>query len=306
MREGAIETERLTRVFREPRRLFHRARGEETVALADVTLRVEPGECLALVGPNGAGKSTILRILATLIAPTSGVARVSGFDVVRQPREVRRSVGIMTGDDRSFFWPLTATENLIFFGELQGLDRKLASERAAEMLDRVGLAHASERRVAGFSAGMRQLLNIARGFLHDPPIILLDEPTASLDREHRSRLIEAIQDVARDGSRTVLTATHDAGLVVAIADRTLRLDSGRVVSEQSRHQAVSYRLRVGGIEYDRLHSFGVASLDGDGSALLEVEDLGDGYSLSSTIAGIVADGGEILDVEMLNPARVRP
>jgi ABC-2 type transport system ATP-binding protein len=301
---AAVETEQLGRIFRERGGIFQRAAGEPREALREVTLRVEPGECLALVGPNGAGKSTLLRVLATLVAPSSGMARVAGYDVVRESRAVRRSVGVMNSDDRSFFWPLSGVENLRFFARMQGMPVDLAQRRAAEVLEQVGLSGAAEQRVSGYSSGMRQRLNIARALLHAPPVLLLDEPTANLDLEHRAQVIDAVRELLR-GERAVLVATHDAGLVVALADNVARLEEGRLVAMRQRRDAVRYRLLVGGLALQLVGLLGTAQPAANGVEL-DVEDLGDGYALAAAISAIVGQGGEVLAVEVhraLEPSR---
>jgi len=300
----AVETEQLGRVFREQRGIFQGAAGEPRHALRDVTLRVEPGECLALVGPNGAGKSTLLRVLATLLAPSSGTARVASHDVRRESRAVRRAVGVMNSDDRSFFWPLSGVENLRFFARMQDLPDDVARRRAGEVLEQVGLSAAAGQRVSGYSSGMRQRLNIARALLHAPPVLLLDEPTANLDLEHRAQVIDAVREQLR-GERAVLVATHDAGLVVALADNVARLEEGRLVAMRRRRDAVRYRLLVGGLALELVELLGAVQPGAQGVEL-EVEDLGDGYALAAAISAIVGQGGEVLAVEVrsaLEPSR---
>jgi len=288
----AIETERLSRVFREPGRLFRRATGPGTVALDDLTLQVEAGECVALVGPNGAGKSTLLRVLATLVLPTAGQARVHGYDTAREGAAVRRLVGVMTGDDRSFFWRLSGVENLVFFGELQGLSHRQARARAGQLLECVGLAGDADRRFAGYSTGMRQRLALARALLHAPPVLLLDEPTANLDLEHRGRALELLRDTLAGGWTTALIASHDAGLAVTLAQRTIRLDRGRRIEQSEAREPTRYLIRVRGLTEEQRRALAI-----DGGQELEIDDLGDGHALAAVIASVVSGGGEVLGVE---------
>jgi ABC-2 type transport system ATP-binding protein len=295
---SAIATERLTRVFREPGRLLRRAPGPGTVALDDVSLSVEVGECVALVGPNGAGKSTLLRVLATLVLPTSGTARVLGHDVARDSAAVRRNVGVMTGDDRAFFWRLSGVENLVFFGELQGLTHRRARERSSELLERVGLVDAAGRRFVGYSTGMRQRLALARALLHDPPVLLLDEPTANLDLEHRGQVLELLRGVLASGRTTALIASHDAGLAVSLAGRTIRLDRGRRIEQRAAREPVRYAVRVSGLTAAQRRALGISvDTEDDTAQVVEIDDLGDGHALAAAIAAIVSGGGEVLGVE---------
>ena len=287
---AAIETDCLTRAFREPGRLLRRGPRLETVALRDVTLRVEVGECVALVGPNGAGKSTLLRVLATLFLPTSGSAHIRGHDVTSEPGAVRRLIGVTTVDERSFFWRLSGLENLVFFGELQGLRGTEARRRAQLALEGVGLERDGGRRFSGYSTGMRQRLGIARALLHQPRVLLLDEPTANLDLQHRALVLDAFRDALRGGA-TALIASHDAGLAATLADRVVRLEHGQIVSLPSEREPARYVVRARGLTDEQARAFGA---DEDGE--LSVPDLGDGHALAAAIAAIVAGGGEVLDV----------
>ena len=292
---AAIETDGLTRVFREPGGLLRRTPRAETVALSDVSLRVAAGECVALVGPNGAGKSTLLRVLATLFLPTSGSARVCGHDVASQPGAVRRLIGVTTVDERSFFWRLSGLENLVFFAELQGLRGAAARQHASDALAGVGLARDGSRRFSGYSTGMRQRLGIARALLHQPRVLLLDEPTANLDVQHRALVLTAFRDALRGGA-TALIASHDAGLTATLADRVVRLERGRIVVPQFDRRPVRYCIRARNLTAEQALAFGVDAHDE-----LTVPDLGDGQALAAAVAAIVAGGGEVLDVRAAAP-----
>jgi ABC-2 type transport system ATP-binding protein len=252
-----------------------------------------------LVGPNGAGKSTLLRILATLILPTSGMATVDGHDVAGNPAAVRRRIGAMIGDDRAFFWRLSGYENLIFFASLQGLSESTARSRSRELLDALGLASAAQRRVSGYSSGMRQRLGLARALLHRPPVLLLDEPTANLDLEHRGQAIAVLRSALATGGTSALIASHDAGLAVAVADRVIRLESGRIVTSIETREPTRYRLRIRGLTPGQRSALGVVPE----SDALDIDDLGDGHALAAAVSSIVSGGGEIVAVESLSSAR---
>ena len=292
----AIESEHLGRVFREPRRLLRRTQRAETVALQDVTLRVAPGECVALVGPNGAGKSTLLRVLATVILPSSGNARVGGHDVASEADAVRRVIGVTTVDERSFFWRLTGIENLVFFAELQGLPNDDARRLATDALHGVGLGQHGQQRFSGYSTGMRQRLGIARALLHDPAVLLLDEPTANLDARHRAQVLDAFRAALRNGA-AALIASHDAGLAASLADRVIHLERGAIVDAERDRAPLTYALRVRSLDGERAAALGV---DSDGE--LRIADLGDGYALAAGIAELVAAGGEVLNVRIARDA----
>lgn len=292
---AVIETVALTRVFHAPRRIALRNDRPARVALDHVSLRVEQGECVALVGPNGAGKTTLLRVLATSISPTSGDALVAGHSVRSAAHAVRREIGVVTGDDRSFFWRLSGVENLVFFGRLQGLTPDVCRTRAYELLERLGLGDAGEERFSGYSTGMRLRLGIARAVLHRPRVLLLDEPTASLDIHHRRQVLDLLRGALRpDGA--ALIASHDAGLAAALAHRVVRLERGRLVSDRSTQQAIVYRIVTRALERNIAAALGHDLAEVDGALALTITDLGDGHALAAALAGIVAAGGEIVDV----------
>ncbi|RIK40233.1 MAG: ABC transporter ATP-binding protein [Chloroflexi bacterium] len=231
--EWAIETLDLSRTFQEPRRLFARGPRRSINALDAVNLQIGRGECVALVGPNGAGKSTLLRLLATTVTPTRGDACILGYSVRSNPAAVRRVIGVVTGDDRSFFWRLTGLENLLFFGQLQGLHPATSHARAVTLLEQLGLSDAADQRFSGYSAGMRLRLGIARAVLHSPRVLLLDEPTASLDLRHRAQVLDLLRaSISPDGA--ALIASHDAGLAASLAGRIVRLEQGKVAPKTAR------------------------------------------------------------------------
>jgi|SRR5579875_923069 len=197
-------------------------------ALAGVDLRVDSGEVVALLGRNGAGKSTLLRVLGTTVLADSGKAAVAGHDVVRNPADVRRSVGVVLGDERSWYWRLTGRKNLEFFAAMYGMRRAEGRRRTAELLETVDLAHASDRRFDGYSAGMRARLSLARALLTRPPVLLLDEPTRTLDPIAAVAFRAMLRDVVSDRHRAILWVTHDLREAAEVADRVLVMDSGRI------------------------------------------------------------------------------
>jgi len=203
----AIETRRLTKVY-PPRRSWLRL-GKVTApplpAVQDVSLRVPEGEIFGLLGPNGAGKTTLIKMLTTLIEPTRGTARVAGVPLGCS-REVRSRVGLVTANERSFYWRLSGLQNLAFFAALQGTPAP-AQARCEALLEQVGLAHAARQRVGEYSTGMRKRLAIARALLHDPPLLFFDEPTSGLDPQATLELHHLILKMAARG-KTVLLCTH--------------------------------------------------------------------------------------------------
>ncbi len=199
-------------------------------ALRGVSFDVKPGEVLALVGANGAGKSTLLRILTTLLLPTRGRAEVCGFDVAREPERVRRQLGYHTGADACLYARLSGRENLELFAELNNLRHADASRRIADLTDLLGLGALLDRQVRTLSTGNVHRLGLARAMLHQPSVLLLDEPTRSLDplaaAEFRRFLLQQI--VAERGT-TVLFASHTLAEVEQLAGRIAVLDKGRML-----------------------------------------------------------------------------
>src|SRR5919198_6224322 len=173
---AAIEAANLRRTYRTHTGTFRR-RAKEIEAVRGISFSVEPGELFGLLGPNGAGKTTTIKMLITLLIPTRGTARVLGFDVVDRAQEVRRRVGYVFGGERGLYDRLSGLDNLRYFAELYEVDARTQRRRIAELLELVGLAGRERERVEGYSRGMRQRLHIARGLLHDPPVVFLDEPT---------------------------------------------------------------------------------------------------------------------------------
>ena len=229
MNQPAVVTEALGRSF------------GATVALQQVDLRVDGGTITALIGPNGAGKTTLVRILATLLRPTSGRASVAGFDVVSRPAEVRRRNGL-TGQYTAIDEDLTGRENLVLFGRLLGLSGRNAGRRAEELLSEFDLGEAARRPVRGYSGGMRRRLDLAASLIARPVILFLDEPTEGLDPTSRMVLWQVIRGYARQGT-TVLLTTHYMEEADEPADRVVLIDHGRITAEGTAEELKS---RVGG------------------------------------------------------------
>ncbi|MBI4364513.1 MAG: ABC transporter ATP-binding protein [Candidatus Latescibacteria bacterium] len=223
--DAAIETQALTRHFRA------RQRAREVRALDGVDLVVHAGECFGLLGPNGAGKSTLIKILTTLLLPTSGRASVAGYDVAAEPLAVRRRINLVSGGDSSGYGILTVRETLHLFSQFYGVPRGEARRRADELLGVTGLAEKADTRLSNLSTGMRQKLNFARGFMSDPEIVFLDEPTLGLDVE-ASRDVRAFiaRWVRERPGRTVLLTTHYMVEADELCGRVAIIDHGRILA----------------------------------------------------------------------------
>jgi len=204
-------------------------RGSPVTAVDRVCLTIDRGEVFALLGPNGAGKTTLVKILSTLILPTSGTAMVNGHDILTQPTRVRASIGFSPGGERSFYFRLTGRQNLEFFGALQGLRPPLLYRRISEVLDQLGLEEEADKRFMKYSSGMRRRLGIARALLTDPPVLLLDEPTASVDPASARHIREHIKELKARG-RTILLTTHNMDEAERVSDRIGILNRGRLIA----------------------------------------------------------------------------
>lgn len=202
---------------------------EVLTTLNGVNLQVKEGEVLGLLGPNGAGKSTLIKILCTLILPTEGVAYVNGYDVVKDGREARSSIGFITTDERSFYWRLSGRENLQFFATLHNLPPSLIKSRVEELLDVVRLKNRADEPFLNYSAGMKQRMAIARGLLNDPKVLFMDEPTRSLDPGAAKNLRDFIKEhIVTERGKTVLISTHQLDEAEQLCDSIAILDEGRI------------------------------------------------------------------------------
>jgi len=197
-------------------------------AVDRVTLSVAPGEILALLGPNGAGKTTTVRMLAAILRPTAGRAFVAGYSVTRHPQEVRRRVGLLT-EHPGLYLRMRGGEYLDFFGRLMGLSACERKRRARELLARFGMSEAWGQRMGTYSKGMRQKMALVRAMLHDPPVLLLDEPTSAMD-PHSAKLVRDAILSLRHHRRAIVICTHNLAEAEALADRIAIIRRGRIIA----------------------------------------------------------------------------
>ncbi len=203
-------------------------------ALVDVSFTIPGGQIVAVVGLNGAGKTTLLKILCNLLLPTCGRVSVAGHALNHDRPAPRRMIGYVPSDERSFFWRISARANLEFFAALYHLPPRVARQRIDELLATFGLAGKAGGHFRDYSSGMRKRLAIIRGLLHDPQVIILDEPTNSLDTDWDLHLREFVRQwVRHDSRRVVVWSTHRMEEVAALCHRAIRLDRGRVVADAS-------------------------------------------------------------------------
>ena len=225
---AVVEAQDLHRTYRTSTGTIRR-KWKNVEAVRGVSFEIAEGELFGLLGPNGAGKTTTIKMLITLLIPTSGTAKVLGFDVVRDAREVRKRIGYVFGGERGVYERLSGYDNLRYFAELYGVPPKDIRPRIEFLLELVGLKGREQERAEGYSRGMKQRLHIARGLLHDPPVIFLDEPTIGLDPVGARELRATIGSLA-DAGKTILLTTHYMFEADALCDRIAVINRGQIVA----------------------------------------------------------------------------
>jgi ABC-2 type transport system ATP-binding protein len=226
-----IRTERLTKIFRTPRGRLWRRSWEEKTAVRDLSLEMPLGRITGLLGVNGAGKTTTIKMLNTLLLPTSGHVYMGDIDVARHPDKVRPHINLIAGGERALYWRLTARENLWYFGQLYGIHAATLRAKIDELLARVELTDAADTTVEKYSKGMKQRLQVARGLLNDPRYLFMDEPTLGLDAPIARQLRRMTRELAHEHGRAVLLTSHYMLEVDELCDYIYVIDEGQVVSE---------------------------------------------------------------------------
>jgi ABC-2 type transport system ATP-binding protein len=231
--EPAISIHNLSKTyptpFRRLRAFFRRPVKEPVEALRDVSFDVREGEIFGLIGRNGAGKTTLTKIVATLVQPTTGSVSVRGSDSVLHDEQVRRQIGLATAEERSFYWRLTAEQNLTFFARLHGLSDRTSKQRIAELFAKLELEEVARRRFGEMSTGNKQRLAVARAMLSSPPVLLLDEPTRSLDPLAAARMRELIRSLAQqDPPVTIFLTSHNLAEVETLCERVAIISRGSI------------------------------------------------------------------------------
>ncbi len=224
----AIEVKDLRRVYR-PRLGLLKRTVKEVTAVDSVSFDVEEGELFGLLGPNGAGKTTTVKMLTTLLIPSSGEANVMGYDTVKQAREVQRRIGFIFGGERGLYWRLSGIDNLRYFASLYHVDPDITKKRIPYLLELVGLAGRGNERVEGYSRGMKQRLHVARTLLHDPEILFLDEPTIGLDPVGAREFRQVIKNLQAE-NKTILLTTHYMYEADMLCQRIAVINHGRIIA----------------------------------------------------------------------------
>jgi ABC-2 type transport system ATP-binding protein len=225
---NAIEVSHLRRTFKSNIGVIKRTT-KEIVAVDDVSFEIQEGELFGLLGPNGAGKTTTVKMLTTLLIPTSGTASVKGFDVVAQAEEVRRRIGFIFGGERGLYWRLSGVDNLRYFASLYSIDPDVTKKRIPYLLEMVGLNGRGDEKVQGYSRGMKQRLHVARTLLHDPAVLFLDEPTLGLDPVGAREFRQVILNLQSE-KKTILLTTHYMFEADALCDRIAVINHGCIIA----------------------------------------------------------------------------
>ncbi len=214
-----IEAHNLTKVF------------DDFLAVDNINLHVEPGTVLALLGPNGAGKTTTVRMMTSILSPSSGTASIAGYDVRTQPAQVRAHVGVLT-EQHGLYERMKGLDYLDFFGQVYHIPRQERRDRARSLMERFGLGFALDKRTGDYSKGMKQKLALVRAMLHNPPVLLLDEPTSAMDPQSAKQVRDAILEMRQD-KRTFLITTHNLPEAQLLADRIAIIRGGRIIADGS-------------------------------------------------------------------------
>ena len=208
----------------------NKEKNDVTVALNKVNIKIRPGELFGLLGPNGSGKTTMIKCLSTILIPDEGTVTVNGFDIQKETSMVRASLGMVVGGERSLYWKLTARDNLRYFASLYKMHRTHAKQRIEELLEDFNISDRADERLEDYSTGMRQKVAIARALLHDPPILLLDEPTLGLDPNFARQIRRQIKELAEKRGKTVLLTTHYMDEADKLCDRVAFINNGNIVA----------------------------------------------------------------------------
>jgi ABC-2 type transport system ATP-binding protein len=250
--EKAIVVSDLHRYYRTSKGIIHK-RHQTVEAVRGISFDVEFGELFGLVGPNGAGKTTTIKMLTTLLTPTSGGAKVLGFDIVKDVTEIRRRIGIIFGGERGLYYRVSGRENLRYFADLYGVPMSIREERINELLDIVKLTERADYRVEGYSRGMKQRLHIAKGLIHDPALIFMDEPTIGLDPEAARETRAMIKRLVQNG-KTILLTTHYMFEADELCKRIGVISNGKIVALDSPSELKHFVKDISVIEVE---AFGV-------------------------------------------------
>jgi ABC-2 type transport system ATP-binding protein len=291
MSEKVIEANELVRIYRSSSGLLRKKR-KETLAVDRISFSVEKGELFGVLGPNGAGKTTTIKMLTTLLTPTAGSAKVLGYDVKKDAMEVRKRIGLILGGERGLYYRVTGRQNLKYFADLYGVPLHDRDHRIQEVLDMVGLTDRADSKVEDYSRGMKQKLHIAKGIVHDPEVLFMDEPTIGLDPQASRETRNLTKDFIAHG-KTILLTTHYMFEADELCRRVAVINNGKIVAMNSPQGLKGLVKDTAVIEVE---GFGI-----DDTVMDKVRKLDGVRTVSATISGSkqimrvqVCDAGEML------------
>jgi len=307
-----VEVCGLTKKFAQQKRIrdvFTGSAPQLVTAIDNVSFSLEAKEIFGLLGPNGAGKTTLINMLCTLLIPTSGTARINGIDVLKEPGKIRRLVGLVTSNERSFYWPLTVRQNLHFFAQLYRLPDKETSPWINEMLDALDIARFADRRFDSCSTGVRQRVAFARAMLHRPRILFMDEPTKGLDPVAAVELVQLIEDrILNMWGPTIIITSHNLTEIEQLCKRVAIMQRGRLLKceeiealKSSVSKIKSYVLELAGAPEPFLPQ--LSGLDGvvniktvrdAASTRFEIETNGRPGLVSEMLRNVLANGADVM------------
>jgi len=303
----AVEANSLSRLFK--------AKGKPIVALNNVDLNINYGEILGLLGANGAGKTTFVKILATLLLPSEGRASVYGFDVIKQAKQVRKVINLVSGGETPGYGILTVKENLWFFSQLYGLSNNLAKERSEQLIHDMELEEYVDTRMHKLSTGFKQRLNLARGFINDPKVLFLDEPTLGLDIINARHIRKYVKDWVRsDKSRAVLLTTHYMAEAEEICDKIAIIYNGSIVAcetpqtlKASMEKSIVVRIEVKNssptLSFESVKGIIGSSVDSNSNGITKIKVVLDNESRIPDIVSYLAkDGCKIMSINTSEPS----
>ncbi len=307
-----IEAHGLTRVFNGSGSLFQRKKtgGRTITAVDQIDLALHAGEIFGLVGPNGAGKTTLIKILTNMLLPTSGSATIDGYDVAREGHHVRKRVGLVTSNERSFYWRLTGRQNLAFFADLYHLHPTDARRWMDELFNLLGLEQIADKRFDAYSTGQRQRLAMARGLLSKPKILFMDEPTKGVDPIGAAEIVRIIRDQVIDlWNPTILVTSHNLNEIQMLCKRIALMNHGRMIAVGSLDElrrmvddSLTYELRIGRLAENQLsqiaadcHAALPAQIGGrNGAVELQVSFKRQSDGFAQFIRTVIESGGDLL------------
>jgi ABC-2 type transport system ATP-binding protein len=285
-----IDVKDLVRIYRTGEGLFRRKK-KETLAVDNISFTVDHGELFGMLGPNGAGKTTTIKMMTTLLLPTSGQVKVLGYDVAKDPMEVRRRIGLVLGGEKGLYYRITARQNLRYFADLYGVPMNLREKRINDLLEKVDLTERADDRVEDYSRGMKQRLHLAKGMINDPEVIFMDEPTIGLDPQAARDAREMIKGMVKEG-KTMLLTTHYMYEADELCDRIAVVNKGKIVALDSPKGLKGLMKDMHIIEVE---GFGITEKEMDSLRALEGV---------RTVSANITEAKQVLRVQVVNSAEM--